>query len=119
MAKILIVEDEAIIAQFFAMELEIRNYKVCAKVATARDAIENAQIHDPDLILMDINLLGEMDGIEAAEIILEKKYVPIVFMTGYSQKEYTDRAKNIDCKGYLRKPVEVEEIEEIIKKLEL
>ena len=83
--KILLVEDEAIVAQYLSLELELEGYEVCGYVATGEEAIQKALEEKPDLILMDINILGDIDGIQAAEEILKHRYIPIIFMTGYSK----------------------------------
>jgi two-component system, response regulator PdtaR len=115
--KILLVEDEAIVAQYLSMELELEGYEVCGFVATGEEAIIKAAEEKPDLILMDINLAGEMDGIDSAEVIMTENKIPIIFMTGYSKLEFTDRAKILNPIGYFNKPVEVEMLKPIIDKL--
>jgi two-component system, response regulator PdtaR len=114
--KILLVEDEAIIAQYLSLELELEGHEVCGYVATGEEAIQKALSEKPDLILMDINLLGEMDGIQAAEKILEYNYIPIIFMTGYSKLEFTSRAQKLNPLGYFNKPIEVEILSPLIEK---
>lgn len=111
--KILIVEDEAIIAKYLSLELEYDGFNVCAYVGSAEEAIATAAKEQPDLILMDINLNGEMDGIEAMEKIGPD--IPVIFMTGYSQKDIVERAKNLKPLGFFPKPVEVEYIKPVIE----
>ena len=115
--KILLVEDEAIVAKYLSMELMLEGYDVCSDVSTGEEAIQKALEYDPDLILMDINLIGEMDGIEAANKILNHKQIPIIFMTGYSKMEITDRARKINPIGYFNKPVEVEMLKPLLDKM--
>ncbi|MCF7794344.1 MAG: response regulator [Candidatus Cloacimonetes bacterium] len=115
--KILIAEDEAIVAQYMTMELELEGYEVCCYVATGEEAIQATKKHKPDLILMDINLIGKYDGIETAEKILEfKSDIKLIFMTGYSRLEITERAKRLNPLGYFNKPLEVDLIQSIIEK---
>ena len=76
--NILLVEDEAIIAKYLSCELELEGYNVCACVPTGEEAIEKSIELNPDLILMDINLLGEMNGIEATEKIFKRKKIPFL-----------------------------------------
>ena len=101
--KILLVEDEALIALNEAKLLEKRGYRV-ATVYTGRDAVETA-LNDPeiDLILMDIDLGSGMDGTEAAAQILEQRELPVVFLTSHAEKEMVDRVKNITRYGYVLK----------------
>lgn len=108
--KVLVVEDEVIVAQYLSMELELNGFEVCGFVATGEEAIQKAKQEQPDLILMDINLAGRTDGIEAAQKILEYRKIPIIFMTGYSQKEFAAREKNLNPTRFLSKPVEVDKI---------
>ncbi|MFW6140770.1 MAG: response regulator [Acidobacteriota bacterium] len=108
--KVLVVEDEVIVAQYLRMELEANGYEVCGYVATGEEAIQKAKKEEPDLILMDIHLAGRTDGIEAAQKILEHRKIPIIFMTGYSQMEVAAREKNLNPTRFLSKPVEVEKI---------
>ncbi|RLC47277.1 MAG: hypothetical protein DRI23_11505 [Candidatus Cloacimonadota bacterium] len=114
--KILLVEDEAIVAQYLSLELELEGYEVCGYVATGEEAIQKALEEKPDLILMDINILGDIDGIQAAEEILKQRYIPIIFMTGYSKLEFTSRAQKLNPLGYFNKPVEVETLAPLIDK---
>ncbi len=115
--KIMIAEDEAIITQCLKMELEFEGYEVCKFVAEGEEAIETAKEEEPDIILMDIHLSGKMDGIEAARQIIENKYIPIIFMTGFNDTDIHKRAHEINPVGYLEKPVEVYEVTPIIKSL--
>ncbi|MCF7857856.1 MAG: response regulator [Candidatus Cloacimonetes bacterium] len=113
--KILLVEDEAIIARYLSMELELEGFEICGFVANGNDAIQKALEEKPDLILMDINLQGDRDGIETMEIIREEQLIPVIFMSGYSRTEYTERANKLDPISYFVKPIEAEFISPIIK----
>ena len=103
-SKILIVEDENIIALHIKASLLEADYRVVAIVASGKEAIESAAIYQPDLILMDIRLQGSIDGIEAAHQIGEQSNVPIVFLTAHSDRDTLNRAKATDPFGYLVKP---------------
>ena len=105
-AKILIVEDESIVAMEIQSTLEKQGYSVCAIVDTGEKAIKKAMEEDPSLILMDITLKGNMDGIEAASQIQSKKDTPIIFVTAYAEEEKLGRARPILPYGYLLKPVQ-------------
>lgn len=104
--KVLIVEDEEIIALELSTRLERLGYDVCSNASNYQDAINKALNHDPDLIFMDIRIEGEFDGIETAKKILEKKKIPIIYLTAYADKETIDRAKETVPYGYLVKPVQ-------------
>lgn len=112
--KILIVEDEAIVAMRLRMELNNSGYEVCKPVATGKNAIKSVENEKPDMVLMDIRLAGEMDGIEAAQEILSRYETSIVFMTGYTDEDLMERAKKLKPTAYLIKPVGVYEIESVI-----
>jgi YesN/AraC family two-component response regulator len=115
--KVLLVEDEAIVAKYLQMELELEGYDVYRFVTRGEDAIISAREDNPDLVLMDINLLGTIDGIDAAAQILENKPdMKLIFMTGYPRLEYTKRAEKLNPLGYLNKPVEVETLRPLIQK---
>ncbi|MDO9577717.1 MAG: response regulator [Candidatus Cloacimonadales bacterium] len=115
--SILIAEDEVIIAQFLKMELELNGDDVCGYVASGEEAIIAAKEKDPDVILMDIYLAGEMNGIEAARNIIERKKIPIIFCTGSTEVELFERAKKLNPVAYLRKPIIVDEVNEVIESI--
>ena len=100
-AKIMIVEDMAIIAEDLRARTEDLGYSVIAAVPTGESALKQVDREPPDLILMDIRLAGEMDGIEAAEWIRAKSEIPIIFLTAHSDEEILARAKKTQPFGYL------------------
>ena len=103
--NILVVEDEALNAMYLKMILTRAGYTIQNIVATGEDAVSKAVSGKPDIVLMDIRLAGEMDGIEAAQIIKGKSSVPIIFMTGYPDREHMERAKRVSPAGYFIKPI--------------
>ncbi|MDO9576905.1 MAG: response regulator [Candidatus Cloacimonadales bacterium] len=113
--KILIVEDEVIIAECLKMELELSGYDVCDFVTSGEEAIIIAKEKDPDVILMDIYLAGVIDGIEAAKEIIANKKIPIIFCTGYTESEIFERAKKLNPVAYLRKPIIAEEVKVVLE----
>ena len=92
-ARILIVEDETIIAMEVESQLQRLGYEVTSVVDTGEKAISKAESDKPDLILMDIRIKGEMDGIDAAEVIRNKFGIPVIFSTAYLDEERIERAK--------------------------
>ncbi len=103
-ANILIVEDDFVIAKVLAESLQELGYQVAGIVSTGEEAVERAaQVH-PDLVLMDIRLKGEMDGVEAGEQISADLHIPIVYLTAYSDERTVERAKITEPYGYLIKP---------------
>lgn len=102
--SVLIVEDEVLVARDIRARLERMGYTVAGTAAKGEDAIKLALSEKPDLILMDINLRGEMDGIEAATKINEARSIPVIFCTAYSNDEVLQRAKVTSPFGYVLKP---------------
>ena len=113
--RILIVEDEAMIAEWLKMEFEDEGFDVLGYVSSGEKAVEVALNKKPEVILMDIYIKGKIDGIEAAQIIKDKLKIPIIFMTGYSNQEYSDKIQKINPLAILAKPVEVYEITSVIQ----
>lgn len=103
-SRIIIVEDELIISLEIKETLRRLGYQVVARVISGEDAIEKAGELRPDLILMDIRLEGEMDGITAAKRIMDLYDIPIIFLTGQSDEATLKRAIEISPSGYLVKP---------------
>ena len=103
-AKILIVDDEVIIASDLESRLKALGYTVCAKATSGEQALDLVEQHQPDLVMMDIVIQGEMDGIDAAEVIRDKWGIPVVFTTSYADPERLERAKLTYPFGYILKP---------------
>ena len=108
--NILVVEDEKIVALDIKNRLIDFGYNVPAIVSSGEDAVEKAGDLLPDLILMDIMLKGDMDGIEAAEQIHELYDIPIVYLTAYADEKTLERAKVTEPFGYILKPFEEREL---------
>lgn len=103
--NLLLVEDEAILALAIERLLTKASYRVCRRVASGEQAIEAAREENPDFILMDIRLAGQLDGIETALRIRDFSQVPIVFMTGYQDDATRKRAMMLSPRAFLTKPV--------------
>ena len=113
--KILVVEDERIIAKDIKMSLEGLGYDVCALVASGEDVIEMAKRENPDLLLMDIMLKGEIDGIETVNQLRSHLDVPVVYLTAYADDNILQRAKVTEPMGYLIKPFKDRELHSAIE----
>ena len=113
--KLLLVEDEAITAMSIRKDLELMGYEVSDPIGTGEEAIRKALIEHPSVILMDINIIGDMDGIETVEKIHDLVQIPVIYMTGYSNQEIKDRAIKTGPLAYLEKPVNVREIRHILE----
>jgi PAS domain S-box-containing protein/putative nucleotidyltransferase with HDIG domain len=104
--KILIVEDERIVADDIKTIVQKIGYTVSGIVFSGEEAIKKAEEMYPDLVLMDIVLEGEMDGIQAAEIIRSRFDIPVVYLTAYADDNTLERAKITEPFGYILKPFE-------------
>lgn len=113
--KILIVEDEPFPALFLKNVFTRYGFTVVKIAATGNDAIQSAINDSPDVILMDIHLIGVMNGIEAAAEILTRKKIPIIFATGYDDEKHRADAAKLNPAGYYVKPISLESLEEIIE----
>ena len=113
--NILIVEDELLIAENLAMQLKKLEYNVIDIVSSGQAAIKKAKKHNPDLILMDIAIKGEMDGIETAAIIQENNQIAIIFLTAYADDKTLERASSTGCYGYILKPFKNRELHATIQ----
>jgi CheY-like chemotaxis protein len=105
-ARILVVEDEAIVAMDIKMRLLKLGYEVSRIVSTGENAVNVAAELKPDLVLMDISLKGEMLGTEAAQKIHAALDIPIIFLTAYADDKTLDGAKMAEPFGYIIKPFE-------------
>lgn len=102
--RILICEDELLFAENLAATLKDLGYEIIGTVMTGQHAISLVEEVQPDLILMDIGLAGEIDGVEAARRIRAQFDIPLVYLTAYAEENVFDRAKNTEPYGYLGKP---------------
>lgn len=113
--RILVVEDQRLIAADLQSTLEKLGYVVVGSVARGEDAVQSAADLVPDLILMDIRLRGEMDGIQAAAEIRKRLDVPLVFLTAYVDEDTISRARETSPSGYLVKPFNERELRATIE----
>ncbi len=114
-ARILVVENERIVARSLRKQLTALGYEVVDSVASGKEAIQQAGELRPDLVLMDISLDGPMDGVEAAATIRTQFRLPVVYLTAYSNKEILARAKVTEPFGYILKPYEDRELHVVIE----
>lgn len=103
-ARILIVEDDDVIASLLEWRVRKLGYEVCGKAGNATDALALVQKESPSLVLLDIGLPGVIDGIEVARRIRKIAHTSIIFVTGYSHGEIIDRAKTTAPDGFILKP---------------
>jgi diguanylate cyclase (GGDEF)-like protein/PAS domain S-box-containing protein len=112
--SLLVVEDEAVVAMDIAVQLRDMGYRVCGCVDNGADAIAQARARQPDLVLMDVVLRGEMDGITAAAAIGAELDIPVLFLTAYSDDQTVHRAIHAMPYGYLTKPFQARELRAVI-----
>lgn len=115
--KILIVEDDMILSMVLERMIVKLDYEVIGKKITGEAAITSALELEPDLILMDIQLKDDTDGIEAMQEIRETSDVPVIYITGNSDQYNLRRAKETNFVDYLVKPIQMSDLEEAIKKV--
>ena len=108
--QILVVEDEIIVSMEIQDRLESLGYTVTNVVSSGEEAVKEAEEACPDLVLMDIMLEGDMDGIEAARQIHDRMDIPVVYLTAYADMETFERAEITKPYGYIIKPFEVDEL---------
>ncbi|MBN1873814.1 MAG: PAS domain S-box protein [Anaerolineae bacterium] len=113
--RILIVEDDYLIIRSLQWLLQVAGYEVAGVAVSGTEAIEQAALLYPDLILMDIRLKGDMDGIETVARIQERQDVPVIYLTGQADEDTLQRAKITAPFGYLLKPVGSDELHRAIE----
>lgn len=109
-AKILVVEDQNIVALNIRNKLVNLGYTVPGTASTVEEAIKKATLTNADLVLMDIMLKGEKDGIEAAREIKKQLKIPVLYLTAYTDDETLARAKTTEPAGYISKPFKEEDL---------
>lgn len=104
--KILIVEDDDIIARVEDWRLKNLGYTVCGRATNGPEAMELVANQKPDVVLMDINIKGEIDGIETARMIKKEFNIPVIYVTSHSDGATLVRAKETKPDGFILKPFE-------------
>jgi DNA-binding NarL/FixJ family response regulator len=115
MNKIMVVEDEAVIAIRLQERLMAMGYHVVGISYSGEDAMEQARRLRPDLILMDIMIPGEMDGIAVAKLVKTELDIPVIFLTAFSEDKIIDRAKQAEPYGYIVKPFQDRELKACVE----
>lgn len=102
--RVLIVEDEPVIAENISMYLDNNDFEVSGIAYDSAEANEQLQSNTPDAAILDVNLESDEDGIDIASSINQKYQIPFLFLTSYSDKETLERAKKVKPSGYIVKP---------------
>jgi len=113
--KVLILEDDVLVAWSLREVLTLTGYQVTGIAATVNDALCLAENTRPDLAVVDVRLAGNRDGIEGAELLRQQFGIAVIFLTGEVDKATARRAAGIDPAGYLIKPVHGRELVEAIR----
>jgi len=113
--RALIVEDEILIAEELKQRLSMLGFSVIAAVDSAEEGIAIATRERPDLVLLDIRLKGEKDGVQAAKEIRQQVNVPLVYLTAHSDRLTVDRVKETEYDGFLLKPFRERELQTTIE----
>lgn len=115
--EILIAEDDSIIALDLRNYLENLGYTISGTVCKGEDLLVKAKITKPGLIISDINLKGELDGIEAIARLSEKISIPFIFVTAYDDYKRVVEIYNLEPLAFLRKPINYSELSDCVNKL--
>jgi two-component system, cell cycle sensor histidine kinase and response regulator CckA len=116
-ARILIVEDERLIAVDLQRRLTRLGHSVVALAASGKEAIQKALALRPDVVLMDIRLQGDMDGVEAARQIQASVALPVVFMTAYVDEDTQQRVRAVSSWGCLYKPFTPHQVQSVVENI--
>lgn len=109
--RVLIVEDDMLLSMVEERLIQKLGYEVVAKVEKGVDAVEKVSELNPDIIVMDISLKGELDGIETMQKIRKDSSVPVIYLSGSSERYYYERAKKTNFTDFLTKPISREDLE--------
>jgi CheY-like chemotaxis protein len=102
--RIFFVEDDEVLARVVEWRLTKLGHNVCGYSNNGAEAIEKIKELTPDLVLLDIELKGEMDGIDIGEFLAEKSQIPFIYLTSHTEENILKRAKKTGPKGYIKKP---------------
>lgn len=115
MATIIIAEDEKIVAKDIENKLKKSGYEILGVVSSGIELLNKVSQSAPDLVLMDIKLDGDMDGIEAAQKLRDAYGIPVVYLTAYADKLTLARIQETDPGGYVLKPFKLSELRKSIE----
>lgn len=115
MKKILIVEDDPILSLVQTKFIQKMGFEVVSSVSNGDDAIQAVKEFSPDIIVMDMRIEGKLDGIQTMQEIQKFSEVPVIYLTGNSEMAMLERSRETNMKGFLVKPVNYAELEELIR----
>ena len=108
--KVLVVEDDEVILTIEKWRLKKLGFEICGEAGTGTDALACAAKMQPDIVLMDISLSGEMDGTETATQIKKKFNIPVIFVIAHTHGEILSRATSINPDGFIKNPFEDDDL---------
>lgn len=114
--RILIVEDEFIVAYEIQKTLEDWGFTVCGVVASGEKAVTAAERQRPDCILMDVNIRGAMGGVEAARLIRARLGVPVAFLTGFPSQQVMEQTRDVRPIAFFTKPLDLGKIRSVLER---
>ncbi|HXU26123.1 MAG TPA: response regulator [Bacteroidia bacterium] len=117
MLKIVVAEDDFVISLLTRKMIEFLGHKVLATVTNGEDAVLAAQKHKPDVMLMDIRLEGDLDGIDAMHQIAEFANIPAIYLTANSDERNRARAAQTNMHGFCTKPIDFDELKMLLFKI--
>jgi CheY-like chemotaxis protein len=117
MKKILVVEDDHILSLVQVKFIQKMGFEVVGSVTNGPDAVEAVRTLLPDLVIMDVRIDGEMDGVQAMLEIQKFSDVPVIYSTGNSESAIMERAKETNIKGFFVKPINYNELETMIRSI--
>jgi DNA-binding NarL/FixJ family response regulator len=116
--KFLIAEDEFLIALEIKQLIEDMGFEVTSLVSTALEAITKSESDKPDIILMDVQLSGSLNGIEAADIVRYKHNIPIIFLTDKNNEQILKQSQSPSKHLAIKKPVDILQLSELIRQIQ-
>ena len=119
MKRVMIVEDESLVALEISEAVEQYGFEIVGICADGACAVSMAEEERPDLVLMDIRIKGEIDGIETAQKILQKYRISVIFLTAFSDEKHIESAVALNPLGYLVKPIRTAELYALLKMADL
>ncbi len=108
--RILVVDDESLISMALNDQLEYLGHEVVGTASSGAEAVALAEAHQPDMVLMDVHLGGDMDGLDAAGEINARRATPIVILTGFPDKALVERGRSRGVVAHLLKPIDIEDL---------
>jgi CheY-like chemotaxis protein len=115
--QILIVEDESIVAMDLELQLINLGYQIAGIVSDGQEALDVIDKQPVDLVLMDITIKGDLDGIETTRLLLQKRHIPVVFLTASGDRKTVARATDTQAVEYLVKPLNEDRLMEILSRI--